>query len=198
MRLNEHLFGIVSSALADTELAIEVEDDDNSGLTMELHLDSHASMPVLGKGCRIVSVSQFRAEVSAFADKVGKLHKVPIVDAALLYQCPYSSEKYLLVVRNALYVPSMNHHLIPPFVMREAGVVVNEVPKFQVGPEGRSIEDHSLCFKESKLRIHMKLDGIFSFFQARKPSNPELEEVPIERIEYLTPDSNSWDPNSEH
>ena len=93
------------------------KEDDDSGLEMEVHLDSHANMPVLGKGCCIISVSQFKAEVSAYTDKVGKLHKVPIVDAVLLYQCPYSNEVYLLVVRNALHVPSMKHHLIPPFVM---------------------------------------------------------------------------------
>ena len=196
--LNKCLFGIVSSALADSELVMEVEDDDDGGLEMEVHLDSHANMPVLGKGCCIISVSQFKAEVSAYTDKVGKLHKVPVVDAALLYQCPYSNKTCLLVVRNALHVPSMKHHLIPPFVMREAGVVVNEVPKFQIGADDRSVEDHSLCFEKSKLRIHMKLDGIFSFFQTRKPTAPEVEEVPVERIECLTPDSNLWNPDSEH
>jgi hypothetical protein len=39
---------------------------------------------------------------------------------------------YLLIVRNALHVPSMQHNLIPPFIMREAGLVVNDVPKMQV------------------------------------------------------------------
>ena len=29
------------------------------------------------------------------------------------------------MMRNALYVPSMPHNLIPPFIMREAGIVVN-------------------------------------------------------------------------
>ena len=85
---------------------------------MDVHLDSHANMPVLGKGCRIVAVSEHSAEVSACGEDVGKLFKVPIVDAVLTCECPRSQSQHLLVLRNASHVPSMKHHLIPPFVMR--------------------------------------------------------------------------------
>ena len=72
----------------------------------------------------IIAVSEHSAEVSAYSEDVGKLFKVPIVDAVLTHECPRSQSQCLLVLRNALYVPSMKHHLIPPFIMREAGVTV--------------------------------------------------------------------------
>ena len=64
---------------------------------------------------------------------------VPIVDAAVIYDDPYTRKKYLLIARNALHVPSMQHHLVPPFVLREAGLIVNKTPKCQrrAGPRAR-------------------------------------------------------------
>ena len=38
-------------------------------------------------------------------------------------------ETYILIVRNALYMPSMDLNLIPPFIMRAGGVQVNDMPK---------------------------------------------------------------------
>ena len=52
-----------------------------------------------------------------------------LVDDVLMYDCPYSGKSYILVVQNAIYVPSMENNLNPPFMMREAGIVVNERPK---------------------------------------------------------------------
>eukprot|EP00957_Ditylum_brightwellii_P128393 9792090-Ditylum_brightwellii.AAC.1 len=55
--------------------------------------------------------------------------KVKLVDAALKYDCPHQDKSYLLLVRNTLHVPSMDHNLIPPFMLREAGITVNDTPK---------------------------------------------------------------------
>jgi hypothetical protein len=162
---NNHVVSTIIASLDGMDMDIGDMDSGNEGMIMEVHLDSHANMVVLGKGCRVIAVSEYTAEVSAYTDDVGKLHQVPIVDAVLMYRCPHNQTQYLLVVRNDLYVLSMKHHLIPPFVMREGGVEVNDVPKFQVAPIKRGLEDHSLYFEKSRLRIHLKLEGIFSYFE---------------------------------
>ena len=74
--------------------------------------------------------------------------------------------------------------------MREAGIVVKDVPKIHVN--NPQIEDHSLYFKDKDLRIPMSLDGIFSYFPTDKPTVQDLEEC--ETILYLTPET-SWDPH---
>ena len=85
---------------------------------------------------------------------------VRIVDASVLYECPYKGTSHILVIRNCLHVPTMSNNLIPPFVMREAGVVVNDKPKIHSVDAG--VEDHSIYFPEAKFRITLSLKGVFS------------------------------------
>ena len=96
-------------------------------------------------------------------------------------------------MQNALYVEFMDHHLIPPFIMREARLVVNDVAKIHC--KWRTQEDHSIIDWDSKLHIYLRLDGIFSSFPTRKPSDADLQREHIECI-YLSPAN--WNPNSDH
>ena len=79
---------------------------------------------------------------------------------------------YILTLRNALHVPSMRHNLIPPFIMREAGLIVNEVPLIHTKAEELTNETHCIVSTgegdNAKLKIPLKLDGIFSHFETRK------------------------------
>ena len=59
------------------------------------------------------------------------MSRVPIVDAVLGYDFPISGKTTLLVARNALFVESMDHKLIPPFIMRESGLEVHEQAKIR-------------------------------------------------------------------
>ena len=81
-------------------------------------LDSHANMIVLGKECFIFESTGKTCNVQPFSDELGVASDVPIVDAALAYDCPFTNYTYILIVRNALHIASMNHNLIPPFIMR--------------------------------------------------------------------------------
>ena len=64
----------------------------------------------------------------------------------------------ILVIQNALYVPSMQHNLLPPFVLRKAGVKVNETPKIHVADPSK--DDHAIIFPETGLRIPLQLWGV--------------------------------------
>ena len=44
------------------------------------------------------------------------MEKVEIGDVAVAYNDAYSLETYLLVMRNVLLIPLMDHNLLPPFV----------------------------------------------------------------------------------
>ena len=106
---------------------------------------------------------------------------VPIVDAAVAYEFQYTLKTCILVVKNALNVPSMNHNLAPPFIFREAGLIVNDVPKIHTRKEDLTNETHSIVSKDyddnngTNLCIHMKLDGIFSYFPTPKTTMSKLE-----------------------
>ena len=149
-------------------------------------------MCVVGKYALIINTSGRHAEVNAFSPDIESLHKVPIVDAAIAYDCPYSMQTSIFIIRNALHVPSMDHNLIPPFVMREAGIDVNDMPKIHV--KEATTEHHSIYFSEHDLRVPLALWGIFSYFPSRKPSNNDLRDC---EFILLTPDGPDWNPHSD-
>ena len=135
--------------------------------------DFHANMMTVGRRCQIIQYTGHHATVHGFTDDLSALDKVPIVDVLLAYDDEYTSKTYLLVARNALYIPTNDNNLIPPFLMREAGLVVDETPKCQAAKP--TLEKHSVFDEESGLRIHLKLNGIFSYFPTRAPSASEVE-----------------------
>ena len=114
------------------------------------------------------------ADVRAFSDKVDKLESVPIVDSALAYDCLKIIKTYLLIVKNALHITSMQHNLIPPFIMREAGIEVNDVPRIHIWDE-LICESHSIMIPQVDLRIPLRLRGVFSYFATRSLTNKAIE-----------------------
>ena len=150
-------------------------------------LDSHANMVVLGSECFVFdNILDQTCDVEPFDPTIGTAKRVPIVDAALAYDCPYSHKTYIFVLRNALYIPSMSHNLLPPFILREAGIKCDDVPKIHC--KNPSIENHSISFPDSELRIPLMLNGIFSYFYTRKPTNEEI--MSCDKI-IITPDNTS-------
>ena len=72
-------------------------------------LDSHANMPVIGKNAYILSKIGETGDVAPFTPDYKPI-SVELVDAALKYECPYSGEVKILIIRRGLYVPSMTHN----------------------------------------------------------------------------------------
>ena len=104
----------------------EITQDANESSRTEL--DSHANMPVIGKNAYILSKIGETVDVAPFTPDYKPI-SVELVDAALKYECPYSGKVKILIIRRGLYVPSMTHNLLPPFMLRESGIHINEVPK---------------------------------------------------------------------
>ena len=147
-------------------------------------------MPVVGKNAFIMHYTGRRVDVSPFTPDYDSIQDVPVVDAAVYYICPYSGTEALLIICNALHVPSMTNNLIPPFIIREAGVILNDTPKIHV--KDPTADDHALIFPSDDFRIPLKLHGIFSYFNTRAPTDQEVREC--ENVHLLTPE-NRWDPH---
>ena len=175
-------------SLIATIMDVDVTEEDQKESRTEL--DSHANMPVVGRHAFIIAKTGRIADVNAFTPDYSSM-QVPIVDAARQYECPYDSKSYILIIRNALHVPSMNNNLIPPFVMREAGVTVNDTPKIQCASPTE--EDHSIMFPETGFRIPLALWGVFSYFPTTKPTTDLVNNS--EEVYSLTPDH--WNPHSD-
>jgi hypothetical protein len=172
-------YSLLRTAVVSTLDVTEETDMEESSRT---ELDSHANMPVVGKNAYIISDTGRVADVNPFTPDYDSM-MIPIVDAAVLYECPYDGQLYILVIRNALHVPSMQNNLLPPFVLREAGIRVKDTPKIQtIEP---TEEDHSIYFPETDFRIPLSLWGMFSYFVTSKPT--ALQMMESEDIYLLTP-----------
>ena len=115
---------------------------------------------------------------------------MPIIDAMLAYDCERTNQVYFLVLRNVLYIESMDDNLIPPFILREAGLTVHKRAKIHC-EEGTVIEeDHTIQEFRTGLFITMQLKSIFSYFPTQKPNLDDLDDG-IEVM--LTPEGPSWD-----
>ena len=152
-------------------------------------LDTHANMPVLGIHCYIIAQLGKTATVQPYRPDYEPMD-IPLVHAAVQYDCPYSGKAYVLVIRNALYVSTMTHNLIPPFIMREAGISVNDVAKIHV--ENPTSMDHAVVFKDTDFKIPLSLRGTFSYFESSKPSRDTM--LHSDEIYLLTP--TRWDPHT--
>ena len=76
---------------------------------------------------------------------------------------------------------------------KESGLIVNEIAKIHA--EVPTNSEHSIYCPQTQLRIPLGLNGIFSHFHTRKPIISEIDTC--EAI-FLTPDSDNWDPYSDH
>ena len=112
-----------------------LSDEEESSADPRSELDSHANMVVFGRHSFIFESTNRTCNVHPFDPSLGSSEGVPIVDGAIAIDCPYSHTTYILIARNVLYIPTMEINLIPPFIMREGGVTVNDVAKIHCAKE---------------------------------------------------------------
>jgi hypothetical protein len=160
---------IISSVSALRSVKIGGMSTGSYGCMSVTELDSHANMAVAGKDCTIISTSGQYVNVTPFSSDLPMLEKVEIGDVAMAYDCPYSGNTYVLIMRNALLINSMDHNLLPPFLIREASLFLDETPKFQ--STNLSQNNHTIYDEETGMRIHMQLSGTFSYFPTRNEGN---------------------------
>ena len=129
---------------------------------------------------------------SPFTPDYESLKKFSLVDAALMYLCEYKGKESLIAVRNALYIPSMEINLIPPFILRGVCVTVNDKPKIHASDP--SSDDHAIIFESNGLKIPLKLNEIFSYFDTSKPTENQVQKC--DDVYLLTPE-HKWNPHTD-
>ena len=154
-------------------------------------------MIVVGKNAHIINPTGRKVRVQPYSPNY-EPQNILIVDAAVMYECPFSGRRVILVMRDALHVSEMENNLIPPFIMREVGILVNKVPKIHV--DDPLLEDHAIIFKETDFRIPLSLHGIFSYFPTTKPTIcnlNEIEDVYLLSLPSWNPHNSSYTKNEE-
>ena len=184
----------LTSRFSDHVIATTVTTEIDCQHVSATELDSHADSPVVGKYSTILEDTGRKASVSGFTSELGEPMLVPVVQAAVTYECEYSGNIHILVLCNALYFKNMDINLVPPFMMRLAGLDVDECPKFLAKNPKES--NHSVYFPDSDTRLQFQLEGIISYLPTRKPSKGELKDNEGHYL-LLTPNTPQWDPHTE-
>ena len=65
-------------------------------------LDSHADSPVVGDNARILRHMNKFVKVCGFSDKLGDLNRIPVVQAAVMYDCQYTGKEYVMPQRSEI------------------------------------------------------------------------------------------------
>ena len=108
--MNDYIASMVKEDMYDTDESL---DNDS-----RIELDSHANMVVVGRSSVIWNDTGRTASANPFTPVYEALN-VKIVDASIKYTCPMQII-YILVMKNALYVPSMKIiSFLPLFCMRQ-------------------------------------------------------------------------------
>ena len=105
--VNNYLVKPISVLVSNAAVGCSIQSVTNKISRTEL--DSHANMPVMGRDALVVSDTGRVMEVNPFTPDYDAI-RVKLVDAALKYNCPHEDKSYILLVRNALHVPSMDHN----------------------------------------------------------------------------------------
>ena len=145
-------------------------------LATRTDLDSHCNVPLVGAdGCNPFEDTGKRMDISGYKGGKATDIGVPIMNVICAHDCPFSKKTILCVLRNALVINGVRTNLIPPFIMREAGLVVKDTAKIHCHEP--SVEDHSIYDPRTQTRIHLSLQGVFSGFDTRRLTQYEVDHV---------------------
>ena len=166
----------------------------NNNKLSSTEMDSHANTALVGSNATKIQYTGRYADVNAFANDVRQMKRVTIKDMEIAYDCQYQKKKFLLIIKNALHVPSMNHNLIPSFILDEAGLEVDTKPK--IYSKNLSVDSHSIFDTATELRITLKPRGLFYYFYSIYLNSEEIHDCKLYDTIYLTPDFSSWNPTN--
>ena len=156
-----------------------------------MELDSNVDSPVVGSEALMIRTHDMKVRVNGFTPALGS-KTVDIVDAAIAYECEFTGKVLIMVIRNGLHLKDMRHNLLSPFIMRLAGLEVNEQPKFMT--RNPKTKHHLIYFKENNLKPPLAIKGIVSSLPTRKPIQEEYLNITTS-IELTTPFT-EWDPHN--
>jgi hypothetical protein len=156
-------------------------------------IDNHADTCVLGNDCVILQDFERTVNVVGYDDSQGVREGCRTVTGAVAYDDPMSGEVIIIVIHQAIHIPTMSHNLLCPMQMRMNDVRVNEVPKFLTS--NPTDETHAIVLggngDSEEYIIPLSLHGVTSYFPSRIPTSDEVESCRRYELTYESPE---WDP----
>ena len=149
-------------------------------------VDSHADTTCVNKHAHIESIIEgLTVDAIPFDSSMGKMSNLPIVNAIYAHDDTETMQTSLLRFNNSIYIKNMKNALLCPNQARENGTIVNDVP-----PHLDHTEQSTFSIITEETEIKLEQFGPTAFVQLRRPTEDELETLPILDIT----GEDEWDP----
>ena len=150
---------------------------------------------MLGKHAHIFMDHGKAVNIVGYDKSKGTLaNDMKTVSGALTYDNPTSGTTVIIVVHQAIHVPTMDCNLICQIHVRMNDVKLDDKSKFLT--EDPADESHAISCEDKMgtlIDITLALKGVTSYFATRKPTKHEFENCPRIELTCMTPE---WDPYS--
>lgn len=145
-------------------------------------MDTHADTCVLGSNFVILNYTGRVCDVSPYSPTYATIPNVPIVTGATAWSSPHTSETFILVIHEALWMGgTLSHTLVNPNQLRAFGTEIQDNP---------FLTHLSLRDPDTVVHVPMYLDGTSVVFSTRTPSQEELDTCKHVHLN----SSREWDP----
>ena len=156
----------------------------NNGMFVGLtELDTHADTIVAGKNTIVMSYTDKVCEVSPYSSDYESVKDVPIITAATGYTSA-TGDNYILILNEALYMPTLDHSLLNPNQLRHHGIEVQDNPY--------SSEPMTIVSHEDGFCACLESSGTNIYLRTWTPSQNDLESYPHIQLS----SSENWDPRN--
>ena len=115
--------------------------------TSEIH--THASTGVVGRHAFITEHHEQVVNVSGHDSSKEALKNLEIVNAAITVDDVDTGESHVVIIKQAVHVPTMDHNLLCPMQMIMHGAIINDTPKLL--PNNPKDEDHCILIQNEEL-----------------------------------------------
>jgi hypothetical protein len=138
-------------------------------------LDSHANTCVVGKNAQIGHILNKKVNVTGFDPSLGKVKDLDLVSAALAYDCSETGETVIMMIHQAVHVPTIINDLLCQMQMRANESGVQECPKFLL--EHPDDTSHALQITQDgeDMLVPLALREVVSYFPTRKPTTAKFQ-----------------------
>ena len=155
-------------------------------LAGRMELDSHADTIVAGANCTVLEYTGRECDVSPYSSEYSPVTGVPVVKAATVWQSEVTGQEYILVLNQALYMPSLPNSLVNPNQLRAYGTTVQDNPY--------SSEPLYIQTENKNFAMELHTTGTVIFVITRTPTEEDLQSGDLPLIELSSP--HEWDPHS--
>ena len=146
-------------------------------------LDSHSDTTVAGANSCLFQYTGKKCDVSPYSDDYEAIKGVPIVHATIAWQSPDTSQTYILVLHEELWMgETLYHTLVNLNQLRHYGTqfqdnLVSESPSYIITEDGG-------------FSMELSMEGVIVFSYTHTTSDKYLQECP--HINIISP--HPWDP----